>query len=332
MEWYFYTTYFIYIALILGSVVGNGGFILLFVFSRKIRKAVSLFMTSLAVADLVFPAMVVPFHLQHLISGSWHHGALECRLRTFAYLVAASASILSYCCVTVERFIRIIYPMRFNMDNVKYVLVLVALLWFYSVGSSAFVFADFLDWSRTSMHGACSHALPTNLFLALFVLTYCAPLLAMFSICGCILKLSWRHRQQINHTNVHLANSTKNGNSRARKVAKQPVIMFVLLFHFVVCWLPISVFSLVLKTHYDSELDWPKWTGPLYQFFNILAFSNSVFNPIIYGYSNTHLKAALRQCILRRSAKVRPRSFQSTAFVIRSQMTTRTRANITELF
>lgn len=320
MTGYIYSIGFLYIILILGNVVGNAGFIVLFLLSRKVRKSVSIFMISLAIADLAFPLIVVPIHLNNLISGTWQRGALSCRLRTFAYLVAASSSILSFCCVTVERYIRIFFPMRYNMnENVKRVSVAIAVLWLYSFGSSAFVFADFLDWSHTPLSGVCSHTLPMNLFLALFVLTYCVPLTVMFVLYDHILKISRRHRKQIAHVSGNPATTTKNSTKRARK---QHPTVFMLLFHFVACWLPISVFSLVLKTHYDSQLAWPKWTGHLYQFLNVLAFSNSVLNPFIYGYTNSHFKAALRNYISRRSAKVSPIPTQSTAFVVRSRTRT----------
>ena len=319
MEWYHYTTACIYIVLILGGVVINGGFILLFTFSREIRKAVNPFMVSLAVSDILFPLVVVPFHLQHLISGTWKYGVLGCKLRTFAYLATASASILSFCSVSVARFLRIIYPFRFNMIHDKTVWITALLLWLYSFGSSAFVFAaDTFQRSQIQKHSSCFHFLPIDLFIPLFLLNYCTPLLVMLSIYGCILKLSWRHRKQISHTRVSPANLATN--SRAKKASKQLITVFLLLSYFGEWWLPILGLSLRLKTQYNSELDWPRWTAPVYQFLSISVFLNSVVNPFVYGYSNTHLKAALRHLIRKRSSKGNLLSTQLTTFVVPSHL------------
>lgn len=318
MAWYIYILGFLYSLLILGSLLGNGGFIVLFLLSRKVRRAVCIFMISLAAADLLFPLTVIPIHFDYLISGTWQKGALGCQMRTFVYLVAASASILSFCCVTIGRYIRIIFPMRHGViGNAKCNLITIALLWLYSLSSSSFVFADFLDWSHTPLNEACSHALPRNLFISLFVLTYCVPLAVMFVIYSHISHISRKHRRQVYPVNE---NPTTNGQNRARKRATHSAKVFRLLFHFVVCWLPISALTLVLKTQHDSELAWPKWTWYLYQFLNLLAFSSSALNPFVYGYSNSHLKAVLKYYIAKRfPSKVKTITVQSSrAFFIQS--------------
>ena len=315
MTWYVYAIAFLYGLLILGSLFGNGGFIVLYSLSRKVRQTVCVLMISLAVADLIFPLIVVPIHLNYLISGTWHQAALDCRLRTFVYLVAASASILSFCCVTAVRYIRIIFPMRYRViDNFKCNLAAFALLWLYCVGSSSFVFADFLDWSHSPLNETCSHALPKNLFISLFLLTYCVPLTVMLVIYYHISRVSRKHRRR--QVFPVSANSTTNVKNRTRSAIHSAKV-FMLLFHFVASWLPISVFTLVLKTLYDSELAWPEYTWYLYQYLNLLAFSSSALNPFVYGYSNSHFKAVLKYHIARRfsTTQVSPTAIHSKTFI-----------------
>lgn len=320
MAWHIYIIGFLYTIIILGSLIGNGGFIMLFVLFRKVRQSVGILMLSLAVADLMFPLIVVPIHYDYLISGTWQRGTSLCQLRIFAYLVAASASVLSYCGVTIERYIRIIFPLRYRVtENSKCVFAAVGLLWLYAISSSSFIFADFSDESHTPLSGVCSHALPTRLFLSLFSLTYCVPLAVILFIYCHILQVSRKHRRQILPVSE---NPTTNDHTPTRK-ARQSVMVFLLLFHFVVCWLPISISTLVLKTNHASELSWPTWTW--YQFLSLLAFFNSVLNPFVYGYSNSHFKAVLRNYISRRSPRVSTMATQSNAFVVRSQITSRTK-------
>ena len=289
---------------------------MLFVLFREVRQAVGVLILSLAVADLMFPLIVVPIHFDYLISETWRRRTSLCQLRVFAYLVAASASVLSFCGVTVERYIRIIFPLRYRaVGNTKCVFGAVAVLWLYSLSSSSFVFADFLDESHhhTPPSGACGHALPTRLFLALFLLTYCVPLVVLFFIYVHILQISRKHRRKIVLVNGKPVTNDYTPNKKAR----QSVMVLLLLFHCIVCWLPISVSTLVLKTNLAySELSWPNWTW--YQSLTLLAFLNSVLNPFIYGYSNSHFKAVLRNFISRRSSKVYSIATQSTAFVVRS--------------
>ena len=306
---------FFYTIFILVSLVGNGGFLVLFVLLRKVRKAVGMFILSLAVADLIFPLIVMPIHFDYLISGTWQRAKSLCQLRIFAFLMAASASVLSYCGVTVERYIRIIFPLRYRaVQNPKRVLAAVALLWLYALSSSSIIFADFSDESHldTPPSGLCSHALSTRLFLALFLLTYCVPLAVILFIYFHILQISRKQRRKIVPANGNLHTLNKK--------ARHSVMVLLLLFHFVVCWLPISVFTLVLKTNPASELSWSNW----YQFLSLLTFLNSVLNPFIYGYSNNHFKAVLRNYISRRWPRVCSIATQPSAFVLRSQITSKT--------
>ncbi|XP_020622277.1 neuropeptide Y receptor type 1-like [Orbicella faveolata] len=316
MAWHIYIIGFFYTIFILVSLVGNGGFLVLFVLLRKVRQAVGMFILSLAVADLIFPLIVMPIHFDYLISGTWQRGTSLCQLRIFAYLVAASASVLSYCGVTVERYIRIIFPLRYRaVENAKCVFAAVALLWLYALSSSSFIFTDFLDESHhdTPPRGVCSHALPRRLFLTLFLLTYCVPLAVILFIYFHILQISRKQRRKI---------VPVNGNHHTpNKKARQSVMVLLLLFHFLVCWLPISVYTLVLKTNLASELSWPNWTW--YQFLSLLTFLNSVLNPFIYGYSNSHFKAVLRNYISRRRSRVCSIATQPSAFVLRSQITSK---------
>ena len=321
MAWHIYIIGFFYTIFILASLVGNGGFLVLFILSRKVRQAVGVLTLSLAVADLMFPLIVVPIHFDYLISGTWQRMTSLCQLRIFAYLVAASASVLSFCGVTIERYIRIIFPLRYRaVENVKCIFAAVALLWLYSLSSSSFIFVDFLNESHLpSTSGSCSHALPTRLFFTLFLLTYCVPLVVLLFIYVHILQISRKLRRKIVPVN---RNPATNDYAR-KKTARQSAMVLLMLFHCVVCWLPISVSTLVLKTSVASEPSWSNLTW--YQFITLLAFLNSVLNPFIYGYNNSHFKAVLRNYISRRSAKVCSITTQSNAFVLRSQLMSKTR-------
>ena len=322
MAWHIYIIGFFYTIFILVSLVGNGGFLVLFLLLRKVRQAAGIFILSLAVADLMFPLFVMPIHFDYLIAGNLQRGTSLCQLRIFAYLVAASASVLSYCGVTVERYIRIIFPLRYRaVENAKCVFAAIALLWLYALSSSSLIFADFLDESHndTRQSGVCSHALPTRLFLTLFLLTYCLPLAMILLIYFHVLHISGKQRRKIVPVNGNPATNVHTPSKKSRQYA----IVLLLLFHFVVCWLPISVSILALKTNLASELS--TW----HEVLSLLAFLNSVLNPFIYGYSNNQFKAVLRNYISRRRPRVCSIAAQSNAFVLRSQITSKTNSRNT---
>lgn len=319
------------IVLIIGGILSNGGLIVLFLASRKIRKVVSIFMISLVVADLTFTALVMTFLIAQLDSDSWQRGLLGCELQTFFYILTASASILSSCCLTAERYIKITFPMRYSaIKNPKRVSMATAVLWLYSIGSSSFVFADSSDSLSALINGICSDSFSVKLFLSLFVLNYCIPVCAIFIIYTHIWKISRRHRRQISSTEK-AANfsSSANGIASARR-AKHTSIIYILLCVFIVCWIPVSTFTLFLKTRYDSEVAWPKWANQLYPFLHAVAFSNTVINPLIYAYSNKHFKSGIKEYILRRSLRVNSLPTRSSnAFTMGNAQSQQERARCT---
>ena len=301
---------------------------MLFLACRKIRKVVSIFMISLVVADLIFIAIVTTILIAQLDSDSWQRGLLGCKLQTVAYILAASASILSSCCVTAERYIKIIFPIRYcAIKNAQRVSMATTMLWLYSLGPSSFVFVDFPDHPSAPINGICSDSFHIKLFLSLFVLNYCIPLSAMFIVYTHIWKISRRHRRQISTTeNVANYSSSANGIASTRR-AKHTSIIYFLLCVFIICWFPVCAFTLFLKTRYDTEVAWPKWAKQLYPFLNAVAFSNTVIDPLIYAYSNRHFKSGITEYILRWSLRVNPLQTRSTpAFAIKNSQFQQKRA------
>ena len=284
----------------------------LFIVARRARRSVSIFMISLVVANFKFAVMAMPFRVLHLVYGSWTLRVLVCKLQIFAYVLLASASILSCCCVTVHRYIKIIFPMRRHIfNNEKNILASLVFLWLYSATTSSFVFIDFSDDSNVFHGEFCSQSVNSKLYVSLFILTYCIPLTIMCGICVHISKISRKHSKNISvHTvpnhprdNVSIASSRKG---------KQFFKVHLLLLFFVVCWLPVLILTLALKTRYESEISWPGWARPAFLYLITVGFSSTVIQPMLYACSNKHFKTVLKGYVSRHSPEVAPFATRSS--------------------
>lgn len=83
----------LFILLIICNIIINGGFIMLFIFSRKARKSVSIFMINSVVVDFSFAFQMTPFCVYQLIDCSSTLGSLICMFHIFGCVFLASGSV-----------------------------------------------------------------------------------------------------------------------------------------------------------------------------------------------------------------------------------------------
>eukprot|EP00106_Octopus_bimaculoides_P022177 XP_014789619.1 PREDICTED: galanin receptor type 1-like [Octopus bimaculoides] len=103
-ESYFCLTVTVYSLTFLLGLLGNSLVIFAVCGDRKPRSVTSLFMVSLAVADLMFILVCTPYELVRYFKPHAEGGAPVCKLASFVDMLSAVASILNLTSISVERF------------------------------------------------------------------------------------------------------------------------------------------------------------------------------------------------------------------------------------
>uniref|UniRef100_UPI0037E9B1AB proteinase-activated receptor 1 n=1 Tax=Semicossyphus pulcher TaxID=241346 RepID=UPI0037E9B1AB len=109
------STYFVptvYTLVFIISVPLN--FIAMVMFVRHIRprKPAVIYMLNLACADLLF-GLLLPFKIAYHYNGNnWIYGPFMCRLVTAAFYCNMYCSVLLMTCISVDRFLAVVYPMN----------------------------------------------------------------------------------------------------------------------------------------------------------------------------------------------------------------------------
>lgn len=99
----FWPTTIIYgIAFVVG-VVGNGLVVFALLGDKKARNATSAFLVSLAVADVLFLLVCVPYETARKLVSYWAGGLILCKISGYVDMLTAAASILNLTAVSVER-------------------------------------------------------------------------------------------------------------------------------------------------------------------------------------------------------------------------------------
>ncbi|KAM6224907.1 proteinase-activated receptor 1 [Rhynchocyon petersi] len=86
--------------------------IVVFIMKMKIKKPAIVYMLHLAMADVLFVA-VLPFKISYYFSGSdWKFGSEMCHFVTAAFYCNMYASIMLMTVISIDRFLAVVYPME----------------------------------------------------------------------------------------------------------------------------------------------------------------------------------------------------------------------------
>ena len=109
-------------------------------------------------------------------------------------------------------------------------------------------------------------------------------------ICVCNIAI-WRNFQHESVDSQH-----RNGASRNRRLTKTLLLVSILAL---LCWLPLIILNILIyitKTSIPSEF---------YHMVNVLNYSNSFVNPIVYVFRITEFQQALRSCCTKRRPAIK---------------------------
>ncbi|XP_068616049.1 alpha-1A adrenergic receptor-like, partial [Brachionichthys hirsutus] len=301
-------------AIILFGIVGNILVILSVVCHRHLRTVTHYFIVNLAVADLLLSSTVLPFSATVEIADRWPFGRAFCDVWAAVDVLCCTASIMSLCVISVDRYVGVSYPLRYpTMMTRRRALLAVTLLWvlsfFISVG-------PLFGWKEPAPEDESVCKITEEPAYAIFsaVGSFYLPLaviLAMYCRVYVVARRESRGRREGRKTEksdservvlrIHRGNTTTASEdealrsrthfavrllkfSREKKAAKT---LGIVVGCFVLCWLP---FFLVLPI--GSIFPAYRPSDTVFKITFWLGYFNSCINPIIYPCSNQEFKKA----------------------------------------
>lgn len=121
-------------AFILVAVVGNLLVILSVVCNKHLQTVTNFFIVNLAMADLLLGIIVLPFSASLEVLGCWVFGRVFCNIWAAVDVLCCTASILSLCIISVDRYIGVKHCLEYPciMTERKAVAILVV-VWLSSI-------------------------------------------------------------------------------------------------------------------------------------------------------------------------------------------------------
>ncbi|XP_026199173.1 adrenoceptor alpha 1Aa [Anabas testudineus] len=310
------------------GVVGNILVILSVVCHRHLRTVTHYFIVNLAVADLLLSSTVLPFSAIFEILDRWVFGRVFCNVWAAVDVLCCTASIMSLCVISVDRYIGVSYPLRYPAIMTKRrALFAVMLLWVLSIIISV---GPLFGWKEPAPEDETICKITEEPGYAIFsaVGSFYLPLAIILAMYCRVYVVAYRETQGLREGHktdksdseqvilrIHRGNTTITEDealrsrthfalrllkfSREKKAAKT---LGIVVGCFVLCWLP---FFLVLPI--GSIFPAYRPSDTVFKITFWLGYFNSCINPIIYPCSNQEFKKAFQSLLGVHCLRMTPR-------------------------
>ncbi|XP_029025474.1 alpha-1A adrenergic receptor [Betta splendens] len=299
------------------GVLGNVLVILSVLLHRHWRSVTHYFIANLAAADLLLSAAVLPFSATSEALGRWVFGRSFCSAWAALDVLCCTASILSLCVISIDRYLAVSFPLRYPaLATGRRGLAAVAALWALSAAISV---GPLFGWKEPEPEDESVCRITEEPGYALFSAlgSFYIPLgviLAMYCRVYTVARGKGSEGREVEGVTlrIHRGRRGDGGGAGRQKGAafslqrllrlsgeeKAAKTLGIVVGCFVLCWLP---FFLVLPI----GSIFPSWK-PSETVFKItfwLGYLNSCINPIIYPCFSREFKAAFHSVLRGRCLK-----------------------------
>ena len=265
-----------FIVLFVFIVVGNLLIVVLFVVNRRRCNRSLLLVINMACADLMLGTVTLPIYIYIVgLQNEFWTGGWPMSLSIF-YMAVDSfftfASLNSAAFISGERFYAMQWPLRH-----------------LTLSIGAYRFVIFMAWALALLIAAVWTAL--NPFLSTKDAVYVtAPyiLILTLMICGCNIGI-WRKFQL-----GGVASKQQNRPSQTKRFTKTLLFVSILAL---VSWLPLIISNYLIFVHHVQI------PNKIYLLVNVLNYSNSFANPVLYALRIPEFRRGLVMCCFRRQAE-----------------------------
>ena len=281
------------------GVVGNIMVIIVIVRRKRICNTINIALLNLAVCDLLFVAICVPFLAYHYTGDSWMLGEAFCKFFMYLWHVTVYMTVYILVFVSILRYLTVVH----GIVTAKYrsnrnITLCLILLWAVILITNCpliLVYQTKTFRNNTEPESykcsVISKDVGKQLFLSLFVMSYFVPLAIIATFYTAILR--YLKQEQNRMRNTHPSHTpTVSRFSIEENTLRATRIIIIIVLVFGLCWLPLHVHILVVS--FGGR---PKSLAYIvFQFIaHFLAYANACLNPMIYNFASDDFRKEFRR-------------------------------------
>nr|XP_032814077.1 dopamine receptor 2-like [Petromyzon marinus]AZK36087.1 trace amine-associated receptor 9665.TAAR351 [Petromyzon marinus] len=310
----------ILILFIAATIIGNLLIVCAVLRFRQLQTRTNAVTTSLAVADLMVGAVIIPCSMTHEVYRCWFFGQTFCRIHYFMDYWFTNASILHLGCIAFDRYVAICDPLRYQQRVTNHTVVLMLLMcWLCSALFSAPILISLSDvlsngvMDRTSCPDECVFIVNLGLTFLIGICPYFLSLFILSLAYAKIFRVARVQASQIHAAGKHGADSSSSAsivgdaNSKRTWLAMKrehnaAKTLGMIIGFFLLSWLPFYVISVV-----DVIIDY-QTNAVLRRTVTWVGYFSSAVNPVLYASFNRPFRNAFRDIVSCRAFAVGARN------------------------
>lgn len=294
-----YTT--IFVLGIFGNVI-----VCYVVFKNKAMQTVTnLFITNLALSDILLCVLAVPFTPLYTFLGKWVFGSFICHLVPYAQGTSVYISTLTLTSIAIDRFFVIIYPFHPRM-KLSTCIIIIVFIWMFSI-LVTLPYGIYMTIKHDEGKYFCEEEFPSEEYRKIFggLTTMFQFIIPFFLIAFCYICVSVRLNDRA-RSKPGSKNSRKEEADRERKKRTNRMLIAMVVI-FLLSWLPLNVINIINDFHGQIM----HWKYYFLSFFMVhsMAMSSTCYNPFLYAWLNENFRKEFKQllpCFDSTSARLPP--------------------------
>lgn len=283
----------IYTVIFVLGLIGNILVCFVVIRNKAMQTVTNLFISNLALSDILLCVFAVPFTPLYSFRGSWSWGSLLCHIMPFAQGCSVYISTLTLMSIAIDRFFVIIYPFRPRM-KIETCISVIIMIWTFAI-TVTMPYAIFMTYYDLDIGRFCEETWPSEKLRRLFgsvtsILQFVLPFIVIAFCYTCVsFKLNDRAKAKAASKNSRKEEIDK---SRKRRT-NQMLIAMVAIFG--LSWLPLNVINLC-NDYYMYAIHY-KYYFLIFFTVHVIAMASTCYNPFIYAWMNENFRKEFKQLI-----------------------------------
>ncbi|XP_059050667.1 prolactin-releasing peptide receptor-like [Achroia grisella] len=257
--------------------------------NRAMQTVTNLFITNLALSDILLCVFAVPFTPLYTFLGRWVFGGLLCHIMPYAQGCSVYISTLTLTSIAIDRFFVIIYPFKPRM-KIKTCIGLIIFIWVFAL-SVTFPYGYYMALEDAY----CAEKWPSDHIRKAFgavttIMQFVIPFIVMAFCYTCVsVKLNDRLKSRPGSKNSKKEDAERERKRRTNRMLIAMVAIFGL------SWLPLNLIN-ISSDFYSLAEDWTYYMV-LFFIAHFIAMSSTCYNPFLYAWLNENFRKEFKQIL-----------------------------------